>query len=207
MNVYSYFERINDDAWPVIDLWHRTWLDNGWEPKLLREGDYLKWPGAAEFDRDVMKLPTVNNPRYERACYRRWALMAFIGGGWMTDYDVMNFGLRPELAPEICHPMMFLDPCSPCVVVGPASEYAAVSILFGQYKPDERDLENGRPHVSDMHITNRMFFDRAWNRTTLLCTEYGERAYQEMPLVHFSSRACPNKVKDIQEERNRRGQA
>ena len=57
--------------------------------------DAERHPLFREFDERTKLLPTVNPGDYELACYRRWLAVARAGGGFMSDYDVVNYGFKP----------------------------------------------------------------------------------------------------------------
>lgn len=186
MNVYSYFEHLNDVALPVIELWKTSWSEHGWKPVLLGEVDFLSWPGCVLLDQIVSRFPTVNNRAYERACFRRWGAMVAVGGGVMTDYDVMNYGFTPEALPTLEDRCRFLDANSPCVTIGTAMAFQRACDYFCDYELLPSDLEYGVPHVSDMHLTNK------WELTEMLprlsiCKEIHEPGWETSPLVHFAS--------------------
>lgn len=186
MNVYSYFEHLNDVALPVIELWKKSWSEHGWKAVLLGEPDFFSWPGCAELDQHVSHFPTVNNRAYERACFRRWGAMVPLGGGVMTDYDVMNYGFRPEHLPVLEDKCQFLDANSPCVTIGTAAAFDRACRYFCNYTVGESDLEYGVPHVSDMHITNKWDGDMMLPRLSI-CKEIHETGWESSPLVHFAS--------------------
>lgn len=199
MNCYCYFEKINPAALPVIELWRESWAKHGWDPIVLGEKNFKEWYFWDEYDLAVTKLPTVNNHRYERACFRRWGAMA-LHGGVMLDYDVMNYGFRPEQVPST-NRCLLLDGDSPCVVWASAEDYERACNIFMAYQPTPDDLEGVRPHTSDMHISTKLCGMGLFERMRI-CREYKNEGWETAPLVHYSSFKCGgDKVKIIQEQR------
>lgn len=201
MKIYTYFEPLNPDHEKVVELWRESWNRNGWTPVVLGESDYLSWEAHAEFDACMSRFPTINDPRYERACYRRWAVMANIGGGVCCDYDVMNFsfGIESMLAvPLHGHSCVLLDHNSPCVVVGTKSAFITACWYFMSYK-----LKPGTEHISDMHIANEHWGMSPFvrhpleNHRDLICREYGMAGWQKSPLVHFAAFAVKGRKSEL----------
>lgn len=198
-NCYCYYESIDPNALAVVNLWKAGWEKHGWNPIVLGEYNFKEWLRWDEYDLAVTKLPTVNNPRYERACFRRWGAMT-LRGGIMLDYDVMNYGFRPEHVPSTDR-CLLLDGDSPCVVTATPEEYERACNIFMAYQPAADDLEGGHPHTSDMHISTKLIGMGVFERVRI-CREYKNDGWQEAPLVHYSAFKCgSNKVKIINAER------
>lgn len=85
----------------------------------------------------------------------RWFALRTVGGGLMTDYDVVNVGLRPARMREAVAGRDCVCFC-PCWV--PAAVHATlagcqrmIDILLA-HKMTARDSYAGKPHTSDMFI-------------------------------------------------------
>lgn len=193
MNVYCYFELLDTIALPVLEAWKDSWSNQGWTPVVLSEEHFFEFNRAKEFNSAVSKLPTINDPAYERACYRRWAAMAAIGGGLMTDYDVVNVGYKTSIPPTnyICR---MLDANSPCAVYCSGAGFETACDIFMGYK-----IQDECYHTSDMHITNelrekRHFYFRGG------CVEYLNEGWEESPLVHVPYAKAGTKKAEIMRE-------
>jgi len=62
---------------------------------VVSQKDAERHPRYDEMVRRFSEYPTVNPPGYELACYLRYLAMAVVGGGFMTDYDVINVNVPP----------------------------------------------------------------------------------------------------------------
>ena len=103
--IYTYFDDI--PQWTHEDRlenarqlqeWRRAWEKAGWEPRVisLRDIDREKY----DVDSAIQSIPLGSNKEYDRACYLRYFAMASVGGGWMSDYDLIPIGLKPSAIPN-----------------------------------------------------------------------------------------------------------
>jgi len=101
--IYAYYESIptspQNEEFACSNLWKASWEGNGWECTMLNKTHAAVSP----LFRDLMsKLAKQEGIRDEIvARLRRWCALHAVGGGWMSDYDVVNLGFTPSLATEI----------------------------------------------------------------------------------------------------------
>jgi hypothetical protein len=107
--IHAYYESIpsirQEEEFACSNLWKGSWESNGWNCVMLNKthaavsplfrglmGRFLKYEGIA---------PSA------MARFSRWCALHAAGGGWMSDYDVLNLGFTPSLATEIesVHPL------------------------------------------------------------------------------------------------------
>jgi len=83
-----------------LNLWKTSWSQNQWEPVLLNRthstAHKLHDKLAAKLAND-MKL----GHRIFPLRYLRWCALSMAGGGWMSDYDVVNIALKPETCDQL----------------------------------------------------------------------------------------------------------
>ena len=53
-------------------------------------------PDFANISKKLKEVPLGINPDYDRSCYLRHFAMAFVGGGWMSDYDTVPLNMNAE---------------------------------------------------------------------------------------------------------------
>jgi len=77
----------------MLDVWKAEWAEAGFEPHILTLKDAERHPKYNEY---IEKLKDVNlvgkggtQGRYNELCFIRWLAMASVGGGYMSDYDVL----------------------------------------------------------------------------------------------------------------------
>jgi hypothetical protein len=152
--VYTYFEDQGMGDGPAVDVWREVWSKAGWDPKVLTQNDAAKHPRYNEMVDRFMTYPTSNPAGYELACYLRYLAMAEAGGGFMTDYDVVNVNVPP---PPQCDwlpndgAFTTHENFVPSLATGSAAEFERVAGEF--YDADVQDVlaaTNSGNQVSDM---------------------------------------------------------
>jgi hypothetical protein len=164
----------------LVDLWKASWTANGWEAIVLDES-------SVQIDEEVAKmllayraLPSINRKKLDYYCYVRWLAVAQAGGGFMCDYDVINYGFRPRPVGNLA----LYERSVPCLVSGTAAEYERVARLFAAHMVESDDRLQGKLHVSDMMILtkNTWMFEQAEG-----CAEFGRPGWETADAVHFSN--------------------
>lgn len=164
----------------LVDLWKTSWERAGWEPVVLTP-DSL--PDDAE-TRARMKLyarlPSRNKRHLDKWCFARWLAVAAAGGGVMSDYDVINYGLAPfEPGRLTIH-----SGTVPCLVSGTAGEFLRVAAWFDELPPPPLWPWAKREHLSDMVVIQKHSTECVLN---VDCKEYGWDEWESAPAVHFSN--------------------
>lgn len=198
MIVYTYYDpSVQQCGLPpqdgVIRLWAESWKRHGWKPRVLTDRMVRSHPRFAEFSAAINCFPTVNSRAYENACYLRWLALQGVGGGWMTDYDVINFGFKPRRGKG---PVEMLD-CTyvPCAVWANSVGSLAVTQLIRHFRPGKAS------HVSDMMIFKSEFDKQTFGKPGIACVEFNVSGWDKAPLVHFPAgkvHGFPSKAEAIQ---------
>jgi hypothetical protein len=162
----------------IVRLWAESWRTHGWEPRILTERLVHADPEFNRFLAKVGTFPTKTARAYENACYLRWLALLGAGGGWLTDYDVINFGFKPRSGRG---EVEMMDPTYvPCAVWSTRAGIASIVRMIHRHKPVG-------DHVSDMHIFKTKFERRKFGAPGTECVEFGVSGWESAPLVHFSA--------------------
>eukprot|EP00542_Grammatophora_oceanica_P002946 CAMPEP_0194065090 /NCGR_PEP_ID=MMETSP0009_2-20130614/84813_1 /TAXON_ID=210454 /ORGANISM="Grammatophora oceanica, Strain CCMP 410" /LENGTH=134 /DNA_ID=CAMNT_0038717821 /DNA_START=119 /DNA_END=520 /DNA_ORIENTATION=- len=81
----------------MLRVWQEEWTDIGWDPVILTLEDAKQHPRYEEFATKLENVPlwgrskkkSSMNREYNQLCYIRHLAMAAVGGGFMSDYDVL----------------------------------------------------------------------------------------------------------------------
>lgn len=79
----------------MLKLWKQAWEAIGWEARILTIQDAQQDPRYDAFYEKLQSIPLWGkrrkgaNREYNQWCYIRWLAMSAVGGGWMSDYDVL----------------------------------------------------------------------------------------------------------------------
>ena len=156
--IHTYFEKppgLKDSA--LVLVWQHQWHMAGFDPHVLSEATARRHPQWTALQQRWKAFPTVNHPEYEFACFARYAAMAVVGGGWMTDYDAMPLWPFAHDAwsgmNNVTGNFTVFQSHVPSLVHGSASEWTRVTELMSRvpWKLYPREFSHeGRPHVSDM---------------------------------------------------------
>ncbi len=188
MKVYTYFDpTVQQCGLPpqdgVIRLWAESWKKFGWTPRVLTDRMARMHPLFDKFLAKVSSFPSVNPRAYENACYLRWLALQNEGGGWMVDYDVINFGFRPRQGKG---EVEMLDPTYvPCAVWANKFGISRIAGFLTSHRPKE-------DHVSDMTIFKTQFERKKLGPAGNTVIEYAAPGWEHAPLVHFSAGKCTN---------------
>jgi hypothetical protein len=205
MRVYTYYMPIGlYDEYSqrkLIEVWARSWSKFGWEPIVLNEGDAQQHPWYWDYKAHVWNLPTEYGHDYEGSCFLRWLAMAAQatdgGGGMMTDYDVINYGLSP-MPPDPNKMKIFCEPPPIPVdmgaVLGTKKHYEEICKIHMGWKPHPiHDWNNSAKllHCSDLSLMVRMFENGNFPKPEWLVKTFGysgrfpRPSYKTARLVHY----------------------
>jgi hypothetical protein len=186
MNVYTYYV---DIGWPkpttLIDLWAESWRRRGWNPIIIGPAEAEKSAYYPKLVEEHKKHPTVNDPRYDFANKARYCAMEALGGGVLTDYDVINYTLSTERLKFYAHSQEM-------IVFGTGGFFSMTkegaqnfcNTMINWTTGDKKcALLNGKPHLSDMYMHFFINTYRIWEVSPL----YGDGNWQTAPTVHYSN--------------------
>lgn len=194
--VFTYYEPVAGlpSADGLITLWRESWQKQGWEPIVLDESNAAQHPSYETFLKAVSRLPTINKPRYELACYLRHLAMAQGEGGLLVDYDVINRFFAPDMADGILNgrPLVILEPTRvPCAVLGTQQGFEDLCDLIYDYELKPTDKAGNDAHISDMEIFRQTKLPCMAHCVEHLCSGEPKRdhlgdSWKRAPLIHFS---------------------
>lgn len=147
----------------------------------------------SEFVRHMKAFPSSNPDGYDLACFVRWMAFVEVGGGWITDYDVMNHSFAPRAPRD--HVEMLDSTYVPCAVGADLLGAVALLQTLVLHEPKKNTT-----HVSDMLVFKEEFDNRTFGEPGKECVEFGVRGWDSAPLVHFPAGKCtgfPDKVSAI----------
>ena len=190
MNIYTYYQSLHpheqsENMW-LLDIWKKSWSCHGWNPVVLTLDDAKSHPLYESFYKECYKFPTVNSKEYEMACYVRWLAMTS-RTGWMTDYDVINYGFEPVNYNDDV--VSLTGAMGGSTIYAPQTYYEHIVNVIMSYKFNENVnvitlCDKQHIHVSDMTIMNLCL-----SPTKVIPIEkyYGSTGYDSSPLVHYNT--------------------
>lgn len=196
--IFSYWEPLPDMDMVgerlLISLWRDAWSKAGLTPVILNESYAARHPIYHEFDLAVSKLPSINPPAYDRACFIRWLAVQVAAKDFhpkdpfilMADYDVFCYGKvtgrTPLFLPKVVTAMHSFHGNCPALVYGKTDRFAEVCHEFLTYNPGDKK------HVSDQYVFEE-FITREPSKfkVSMDVVLYGEKGWETAPAVHFSN--------------------
>lgn len=199
MNVYTYYMQVpglwsDESQKALIELWKKSWTKHGWNPIVLTEADAQKHARYSDFKKVFWEFPTPYGHDYEGSCFMRWVAMAAVGGGFLSDYDVINYGFAPR--PVDNKMLVFSDGPGPVwcgAIQAPAQLYESMSLFFYRWPVDKGDWlpEEKIFHCEDQIFLRHMLDAGTHPRPRWLHRAPGCTLYPNLngPLVHYPSAA------------------
>lgn len=199
MKIHTYYNPVPavglESALKLLLLWRENWTDKGFQPVVLNEYYARQHPLFDRFEMKIKRLPTVNPPDYERACYMRWLAMAQVGGGIMADYDLFIYETHQRKLPYLPEKERDLPSvphsCQchiPSLVYGNGKAFLSIVEAIMGYEVSHRDIleERGEPHVSDMLIL--LNSGVAFDQSNFQVANYNDDAgWIAAPFTHFAN--------------------
>jgi hypothetical protein len=197
--VFTYYEELEykdtSEQMEMIHHWRTSWSKRGWFPVVLRRADAERHPFFKEFANAVLRLPTINAVDYEMACYHRWLAVAAAGGGYMSDYDVINYSYEARNAPSdlTVHELNLVhQSATPSVVSGTQFGFMSMCLLFATCNVDEVCSQIGDTKTtSDMFVVQKTH-NRMPHNVSSDVVQYGDSGWDSAELVHYCSDKTSN---------------
>jgi hypothetical protein len=164
----------------LIHLWKTSWSEAGWEPVVLGQGSFVYDPESLDILDRVRRLPSINRKFLDYWCYARWLAVAQQGGGFMSDYDVINY----SFAPTDYGLLQTYDHHVPCLASGDESEFRKALGWFLRHRTTLLQRITGQMHASDMVILQK---HRDEFVQSTICREYGQPGWETAAVVHYSN--------------------
>jgi hypothetical protein len=136
--IYAYYESIQTVPQPEefqkANYWKTSWEKNGWECVMLNkshaQGSNLHAKLIAKLMKVALGMPQELLPRFPHllARYSRLAALHAAGGGWLSDYDVVNIGFTPEMAEKYENNTLIVAPDVPSYLFYATREHCGAMI-------------------------------------------------------------------------------
>lgn len=108
--IYAYYESIQSvdqpEEFACSNIWKASWEKQGWECVMLNKSHargsnlHMKLVRTLVDAGNAMPPELANQSQKIMARYLRWCAFHAAGGGWMSDYDVVNVNFPASAAEE-----------------------------------------------------------------------------------------------------------
>jgi hypothetical protein len=118
MNIYAFYQSIptadQPEEFACANWWKTSWTANGWTPIMLNRSHAQGSPLYNKLQQKLAQELNKNHGLVARAAwfqsrFTRWCALHAAGGGWMSDYDVLNLDLTPRVAKDAENKTLLLN--------------------------------------------------------------------------------------------------
>jgi len=121
MKVFTFYDPLpgHPNFWPLTEFWANSWRKRGWQTQVLSLAEARAHARFQELVQavDRRSFPSLCGIDYDKRCFARWLALAACGGGLLTNYSVINYGLQSPVADwtglkyfnGTTSPMIFVD--------------------------------------------------------------------------------------------------
>ena len=106
--IYAYYESLQSKDQAIefskANLWKESWTRAGWNPVMLNQGHAQISPARIKITKRLLEVyPLLNREKNEaqemiQVRVNRLCALHAAGGGWISDYDVINMGFNPQIS-------------------------------------------------------------------------------------------------------------
>jgi len=170
MKIYTYYAQISfKNQNELIDLWKRSWSQQGFEPIVLNLTHAKSHPFFNEYDQRLRKAYSYimgkEISEYGMSCYYRWLAYASLYEDkefYVSDYDLINIKYEPHTPQKGLNLMVGL---CPCFASGNSENFLNFCKFFAEISETRKDLlknniilATGKPspsyHDQDVLVNN-----------------------------------------------------
>lgn len=143
--IYSYYEsfpmRRQEEEFACANIWKGTWEKHGWEAIMLNNShakmgsQHQKMISRLFVASKALPAGAQNDFQPIQVKFSRLFALHHAGGGWLSDYDVVNSGFTPQMAEEIekkCQLFFFDSEKTHLIYVSSAISQAAMQKLMSE---------------------------------------------------------------------------
>lgn len=215
---YKQFEsEFSKDSKRFLEVWQRSWKNNGWNAIVLCERDAKQNPLCGQIDidnPDANFYKTDNsNWMYHRSCYLR--LLAYCqyvrmnGATLYADYDVINYSFTPDVLNFMSEDSVLKG--ERCAVYLGKRGALDIEQAIARFDKDPGEISHSwkdKNASSDMHVISRFTTsfktitrnaitgERSEKNHAYYCQNAGEDGYMDSPLVHFDGGTYERNIPD-----------
>ena len=157
MKIYSYYQSIpasnQAEEFACANWWATSWKSNGWEPVMLNRSHAAGCPLTNKLHQKLAQM-AMGYPAlaariaWINARFARWCALYAAGGGWMSDYDVLNLDLTPQYAKEAASKTLMVSHNGPAYLFYATKEHCNNAIK----KFIAEDLSTGSDIIPELEI-------------------------------------------------------
>ena len=177
MKIYTYYEEINfPQQKEMLDLWHKSWTQMGFEAIVLNQQDAKKSPDYDLFVRKMQyifkEIANEELSPYGLSCFVRWLAYSTVSNQdekfLVSDYDVINSGGWKTSDPLIDGIHLFDGAC-PCMASGTARDFKKLCDLFFEITISRlEEIKRETNHYHDQEFFQYNFVERFNSRSATL---------------------------------------
>lgn len=178
--VFTYFQPIVDnpiEQKSILSLWEQGWRSRGWNPVVLSLREAVSNGRYSDVVKNIERLPTVRNKLAMRNRWLRWLAIDSVGGGLMSEYDVLPADFTPR---KFDGPVCFGHGVSLAHVKG--EQLKELVELIATHVPQPEENINGRVNVEEQNLVSTFFTDHQH-----IVDDFGLPNTDVPKLVHFST--------------------
>jgi hypothetical protein len=107
--IYAFYQSLalidQTQEFAKANLWKESWTRAGWKPVMLNSSHAQISPLRTKLMTKLNQaFPFIEAHEYKDLIQMRYSRLCALhaaGGGWISDYDVLNFGFTPKIAEDL----------------------------------------------------------------------------------------------------------
>ena len=217
MKIYTFYDRVKKFPCQLdlIDMWKKSWSDNGFEPIVLTTADvqhheyydtYVASMNELHYEITGKYLQT-----YGLSCYLRWLAYSMVSDEYIltSDYDIINYTLKPHHVDIDVDHVYMMNAATPCMVASKPTLFKSLCHMFVDVMSENIDRWRGTfdddVWLHDQEFFARIFFNESEEFRDMIISKYnikvnmdwgkycynyeGPNTKKKYPTVHYSHSA------------------
>lgn len=193
-NVFTYFHPIEDNNMAehqsILKMWQEGWRSRGFNPIVLTAKEAVKNKHYVAFVAACERLPAVIRKETQMNRFTRWLALDTVGGGLLTDYDVVPGKLTPDILGTLTGFHVSRPRDIPAIIMAFIDAPALLKWLdrIQNYTQQPDDTVDGRQNIVDANVLkNCVIEDHVQPENWIM--NFGEPGWWNAQAVHFAGAA------------------